>query len=91
MDNEEQASPQTKVVPGMVTLVLPESVAETILESLETAREGDEDVSGYMLNMGIGASRLNASSTTYTTTSPCTHTTVGNGDLNCDVDEWVQY
>ncbi len=91
MDDNEKTSSEVKDVPGFVTLVLSEEAANKLLESASAQSEVEDDVSGFMLNMGFGgAARLNAT-TTSTSTSPCTQTNIGNGDIKCDVDEWIQY
>ena len=90
MDDNEKQSPDVKNVQGLVTLILPEDAANKLLESIGDDEEGGDDVSGFMLNMGFSGTRLNAAATS-TSTSPCSQTNVGNGDIKCDVDEWIQY
>ena len=94
MDASEKDTREVKIVEGLVTLILSEDVADKMLASFASAEDEEGDTSSFMLNFGIAGGtrsfgRLNATSTT-TSTDPCKTTHVGNGDMLCDADTYVE-
>lgn len=72
-------------IPGVVTLIIPEDLSQQIVDYVATL-EGDDDVSGYMLRLGMNLGTLAATTQTLTNCK----TTQGGKDELCDNDTYIE-
>jgi hypothetical protein len=72
-------------VPGLATLIIPEDLAQRVVEHIATLEHGDTDVSGYMMNLGLNLGRLAEQTQTVTNCKD----TGGGKDQLCDSDTWI--
>lgn len=72
-------------IPGVVTLIIPEDLSQQIVDYVATL-EGGDDVSGYMLRLGMNLGTLAATTQTLTNCK----TTQGGKDELCDNDTYIE-
>lgn len=81
----EDTTRKVEQVPGVASLIIPEDLAQQVVEYVATLDATDTDVSGYMMNLGLNFGRL--AETTQTVTN-CKDTN-GGKDTLCDNDTWI--
>jgi hypothetical protein len=85
MAEKSDVNSNTKDVPGLATVVIPEHLAQEVVEFVAKLEAGDTDVSGYMLNLGLGLRTFAESTQTLTN---CKNTNGGKDEL-CDNDTYI--
>ncbi len=73
-------------IPGVMTLIIPQELSQQIVDYVATLEGGGDDVSGYMLRLGLNLGTLAASTQTLTNCK----TTQGGKDELCDNDTYIE-
>ena len=85
MANDMSDDREVRQIPGLATLIVPEELAQQVVDYVATLNASDIDVGGYMINLGQRFGRL--AETTQTVTN-CKDTG-GGKDTLCDNDTYI--